>query len=168
MLEYSDFYDIAVYGNEAWKGSFSDSEIAVNAYIYFTDFQWSKENGKVSFVIQELAKLLVEDGSDECKDWLYEMATELGLLDMNFMDYMETDADIISCFLSEKEITTETEEVTISGIIFQHGTNDYSLCTEFSLTKEEHNTIMKILENHINEGGSVRGTRKEIAREMEE
>lgn len=66
-----------------------------------------------------------------------------------------------------ESIEMETKKFTISGIIFQYGTeDDYTLCTEIPLTEDEHNAIMKILENHINEGGSVRGTRREIANEM--
>ena len=30
MLEYADFYDIAEYGNENWKGSFTQKGIANN------------------------------------------------------------------------------------------------------------------------------------------
>lgn len=100
-MEYSDFYDIATYGNVAWKGSFSPKEIACNAYDYYADFQWSKENKMVTRTIQELAKLLAEDNSDECADWLYRMAEELGLIDMDFIDYMETDEDIVAKFLTE-------------------------------------------------------------------
>lgn len=101
MMEYRDFYNIAEYLNGINRNVFSAREMAENAYNYCADFQWSKENEEIAHVIQELAKLLAEDGSDECKDWLYEMATELGLLDMDFLDYMETDADIVSCFLGE-------------------------------------------------------------------
>lgn len=165
MLEYKDFYKIAVYGNEAWKGSFYHSEIAENAYIYTCDFEASKRDGKPTRIIQELAKLLAEDGSEECKDWLYEMAKELGLLDMDYIDFMETDADIISCFLSEKEIKTDT--ITISGIIFEHGTDDYGLWEGFVLSKEDENAIWKILQKYDTQGCSVRGTRKEIAEEMQ-
>lgn len=98
MMNYETFYDIAEYGNVAWKGSFTPKEIACNAHIYYLDFEWSKENGVIAHNIQELAKLLAEDGSDECKDWLYEMAKELSLLDMDFMDYMETDINIVTRF----------------------------------------------------------------------
>lgn len=90
-MEYADFYDIAVYGNENWKGSFSPKEIACNAHIYYADFQWSKKNEEISFVIKELAKLLIEDNSDDCKEWLYTIASELGLIDMDYQDYLETD-----------------------------------------------------------------------------
>lgn len=99
-MTYEDFYEIATYGNEMWKGSFTPKEIAENAHIYYADFQWSKENETIAHNIQELAKLLAEDGSEECKDWLYRMATELGLLDMDFMDYADTDTDIVSMFLA--------------------------------------------------------------------
>ena len=57
-------------------------------------------------------------------------------------------------------------KITIAGIILQHGEDDYELCTEFGLTEEEQKVIMEILKNHETEGGSVRGTRKEIADEM--
>lgn len=100
-MNYERFYDIAEYGNQAWKGSFTSKEIAMNAYAYYADFQWSKENGVIAQTIQELAKLLAEDGTEECKDWLYDIATELDLIDMDFMDYMETDEDIVARFLAE-------------------------------------------------------------------
>ena len=163
-MEYRNFYDIAVYGNKMWKGSFDAREIAENAHIYCVDFQWSKENDKVAHNIKELAKLLVEDGSEECKDWLYEMAKELGLLDMDYMDYMETDADIVEMFLAEKD----KSEVTIVGIIFQHGEDDYGLWEGFMLSEEDDNAIQTILSKYETEGCSVRGTRKEIAEEMGE
>lgn len=102
-MEFKKFYEIAEYGNVAWKGCFSAKEVAQNAYDYLCDFEASKENGQPTRIIQELAKLLAEDGSEECKDWLYDMARELDLIDMDFWDYAETDADIVSCFLGEPE-----------------------------------------------------------------
>lgn len=102
MLEYGDFYDIATYGNEMWKGSFTAKEIACNAYDYYADFQWSKENEVVSKTIKELAKLLAEDGGEECRCWVYRIATELGLLDMDYLDYEETDPDIVARFLERE------------------------------------------------------------------
>lgn len=62
--------------------------------------------------------------------------------------------------------TTETEEVKISGIIFQHGTDDFGLWEGFVLSEEDENAIQKILSKYDTEGCSVRGTRKEIANEM--
>ena len=165
-MNFRDFYQIASYGNEMWKGSFTAEEIAQNAYDYITDFQWSKENKIVAYNIQELSKLLAEDGSEECKDWLYEMATELGLLDMDFMDYMETDIDIISMFLAKPNKTQS--KIKISSIIFEHGEDDYELWEEFALSKEDQKAILKILQKYETGGCSVRGTRKEIAKEMGE
>ena len=90
-MEYADFYNIAEYGNENWKGSFTPKEIAMNAYDYLCEFKYSKANEEPTNTIKELARLLVEDGSEECKDWLYEMAKELNLIDMDYADYLETD-----------------------------------------------------------------------------
>ena len=100
-MEYGDFYDISVYGNEMWKGSFTPKETACNAEDYWSEFQWSKENGTPTHTIKELAKLLAEDGSEECHDWLYDMAWDLGLLDMDFRDYEETDSSLVARFLAD-------------------------------------------------------------------
>ena len=91
MLEYKDFYDIATYGNENWKGSFTPKEIACNAYDYLVEFEESKKNG-VTETIKELIRLLAEDGDEDAKYWLYQIASELGLIDMDCHDYFETDA----------------------------------------------------------------------------
>lgn len=90
-MTYEDFYEIAEYGNKNWDGSYTQKEIACNAYNYLIDFEASKAKEKVTSIIQELCKLLAEDGSEECKDWLYKMANELGLIDMDYQDYLETD-----------------------------------------------------------------------------
>lgn len=108
-MNYSTFYEIAEYGNNAWKGSFSHSEVAENAHIYTCDFQWSKENGEVAHSIKELAILLAEDGTEECREWLYDMAKELDLIDMDYLDYVETDADMIAIFCG-KTNKNKTEE----------------------------------------------------------
>lgn len=163
-MEYTNFYEIATYLNEINRNIFSQREVAENAHIYCVDFQWSKENDKVAHSIKELAKLLAEDGSEQCKDWLYEMAKELGLLDMDYMDYMETDADIVKMFLVEKD----KSEVTIVGIIFQHGEDDYGLWEGFMLSEKDDNAIQTILSKYETDGCSVRGTRKDIAEEMGE
>lgn len=97
-MEYGDFYDIAEYGNVAWKGSFTPKEVACNAADYWCDFEVSKRDGKPTRIIKELAKLLAEDGSEGCHDWLYDMAWELGLLDMDCRDYEETDEYLVSRF----------------------------------------------------------------------
>lgn len=90
-MEYGDFYDIAEYGNANWNGNFTPKEIACNAYDYLVEFEESKNDEKPTRTIKELCKLLAEDGSEECKEWLYQMADELGLIDMDYQDYLETD-----------------------------------------------------------------------------
>lgn len=95
MMDYSDFYDIAEYGDEHWRGKFTPKEIACNAYDYMCDFEWSKKafvtDGEIAVTIQELTKLLAQDGTEEAKHWLYQIADELGLIDMDCGDYLETD-----------------------------------------------------------------------------
>ena len=86
-MKYADFYDIAVYGNENWKGSFTRKEIACNAYNYLVDFEYSKANGTIVSTIQELIELLLDDwyndleGKIEVEDWLWDICNELGLTD---------------------------------------------------------------------------------------
>ena len=78
-MEYEDFYDIALYGNEAWKGCFSPKEIATNAYDYKMDFDYSKETGTLAPTMFELLKLLDEDSSEEAKDWAFNIRKELNI-----------------------------------------------------------------------------------------
>ena len=87
-MEYADFYDIAVYANDTWKGNFSQKEVATNAYNYLMDFEYSKVNGTVVSTIQELIDLLLDDwysteaNSDddfELSNWLWDLFIELKL-----------------------------------------------------------------------------------------
>lgn len=59
-------------------------------------------------------------------------------------------------------------DTRISGIIFEHGKDDFGLWEGFVLSEEDENTIWKILSKYDTEGCSVRGTRKEIAEEIGE
>ena len=76
-MEYGNFYDIAEYGNQNWKGFFSPKEIACNAYDYLCEFNASKEQAKPTHTIQELCKLLKEDGSEECLEWALQIEEEI-------------------------------------------------------------------------------------------
>lgn len=58
------------------------------------------------------------------------------------------------------------DKIIISGIIFRHGENDLELWEGFSLTEEEENIISEILMRHDTEGYSVRGTKEDIAAEI--
>lgn len=60
-LDYVNFYDIAEYGNEHWKGNFSSREIADNAYNYKTDYDFSIAEESVSPTMIELCKLICKD-----------------------------------------------------------------------------------------------------------
>lgn len=103
MLNYEFFYTIAEHGNENWaRGSFTHKEVACNAYDYLCEFNHSMESETITGTIKELYKLLVEDGSEECLEWAYEIASELNLIDMDFMDYMETDTALIKHILEGK------------------------------------------------------------------
>ena len=80
-----DFLRIAEYANENWKGSFTQSEIKENAEIYYADFKWSKENDTISETIKTLCRNLADDVKampdlEEPKQWLYQIASELGLI----------------------------------------------------------------------------------------
>jgi hypothetical protein len=77
QLEYEDFYDIAAYGNENWKGSYTPKEVAQNAYDYYSDFKASKESGIVMHSISKLIELLAEDGSEDAKYWFDCLISEL-------------------------------------------------------------------------------------------
>ena len=77
QLEYGDFYDIAAYGNENWKGSYTPKEVAQNAYDYYSDFKASKESGFVMYSISKLIELLAKDGSEDAKYWFDCLISEL-------------------------------------------------------------------------------------------
>ena len=59
-MEFNDFYTIAEYGNENWKGSFTPREIACNAYDYKVEYDYSIKQGKPTCTMIELCKLICE------------------------------------------------------------------------------------------------------------
>lgn len=80
---YSDFYDIAQYGNENWKGNYTQKEIACNAYNYLCEFQYSQMKKFPTSTIQELLRLLDEDHTEECDHWANTIREELKLCKTN-------------------------------------------------------------------------------------
>ena len=70
MLEYADFYDIAEYGNENWKGGFIPRESACNAYDYNVEYDYSINQGKPTHTMIELCKLICEDMGKEIENIL--------------------------------------------------------------------------------------------------
>lgn len=91
-MDYGDFYDVAKYGNEMWKGSYTTKEIACNAYDYLQDYKWSRREGKLSEIICTLLKNLIADwksGSEETVVWIKNMITDLNLTDATFPELSE-------------------------------------------------------------------------------
>ena len=58
------------------------------------------------------------------------------------------------------------DEIRISGIIFEHGADDYGFWEGFILSDEDENAIQNILSKYDTEGCSVRGTKSEITKEF--
>lgn len=92
MLDYGNFYDIAVYGNTNWKGSFTPKEIACNAYDYNSDYDYAMAQGKPNRTMIELCKLICED--------------------MDWQDYIETMEE------SENALTIEQMNEILENFIF--------------------------------------------------
>ena len=59
-MEYEDFYDLAIYANENWRGGYTERELAINAYIYKTAYD---AEGTESAIIKELLARLEEDAN---------------------------------------------------------------------------------------------------------
>ena len=80
MLDYSFFYDLSKYLNDAWKGSFTEKEISENAYDYKISYDFSKEINKPDATIQTLIDGLKEDckndPSSESSDYLTMLESE--------------------------------------------------------------------------------------------
>ena len=76
-MEYLDFYDIAVYGNEVGKGKFTQREIAANAYEYLCEFEDSKAKKRLNNAMLVLVELLNQDGSEECLYWAEQIESEI-------------------------------------------------------------------------------------------
>lgn len=53
-------------------------------------------------------------------------------------------------------------EVKMTGVLFQHGDDDYALWEGFNLTEAEEEAIWAILSRHDTEGCSVRGAYNQI------
>ena len=80
MLDYADFYNIAEYGNEHWKGKFSPKEVACNAYDYKVEYALSLTQGKPTHTMIELCRLICEDmGFADCTDTQEESENDLTL-----------------------------------------------------------------------------------------
>ena len=92
-MEYADFYTIAEYGNENWKGSFTPREIANNAYDYKAEYDYSIKQGKPTRTMTELCKLICED--------------------INYTDYAEIQEE------SENALTVEQMKQILSDFVMK-------------------------------------------------
>ena len=61
MLDYSFFYDLSSYLNKHWNGSFTEKEVAQNAYDYLSDYEISKKENRIDENLQILINGLKED-----------------------------------------------------------------------------------------------------------
>lgn len=93
MMTYDDFYIIAEYGNENWKGSFTIREIACNAYEYKVEYDYSIKQGKPTRTMIELCKLICED--------------------MDYADYAEIQEE------SENALTVEQMKQILSDFVME-------------------------------------------------
>ena len=93
MMEFNDFYTIAEYGNENWKGNFSQREIANNAYDYKVEYDSPIEQGKPTHTMIELCKLICED--------------------MDYTDYAEIQEE------SENALTVEQMKQILSDFVME-------------------------------------------------
>ncbi len=55
---------------------------------------------------------------------------------------------------------------TLSSIIFKHGDNDYSLWTP-DLSEDDIKKFIVFIEEYINNGHSIRGSKEDIIEELE-
>ena len=60
-----------------------------------------------------------------------------------------------------------SEKIKINGLIFNHGSNDYSLWKDFNLLEADEMAILMILSKYETDGYSIRGTKKQIAKDFE-
>lgn len=68
-MTYLNFYDLRTYVNEAWRGKFSEREIAEQAYEDMLVYNMSLECRKLTPCMKGLCECLEEDGSEECLHW---------------------------------------------------------------------------------------------------
>lgn len=91
-MKYQDFFEIARYGNENWKGYYTEEEVIQNAKNYQENYDWSKANGQVDdYTTIFLLNNLAEDwanGNYEVAKWLREMITELEMRDIANNPYL--------------------------------------------------------------------------------
>lgn len=98
-MTYEDFFEIARYANENWKGGYTKKEYIQLAKEYYQDYEWSKatyaQDWEIDHNILCLIEYLAEDwanGMDEVTKWLRELLTEFRNIKYNnpyVMDFIQ-------------------------------------------------------------------------------
>lgn len=60
-MRFEEFLKIAKYGNEMWKGNFTEEEIVVNAQDYKAEYDYSLCQGKPTRIMVSLCELISLD-----------------------------------------------------------------------------------------------------------
>ena len=76
------FQKLASYGNNAWKGNYTQEEVNANAEDYLYEWEYSLLKGSPSIVIRYLFEILAEDDSEQAKYFLKEMEESLSILNI--------------------------------------------------------------------------------------
>lgn len=93
MLEFRDFFRMAKYANENWNGSFTDEEVAENAYNFYSDYKY--------------IRIQIEGGMPISEDYAYNLASLL----VNLKDDAENSDDAeLGYWIEEIEEYIELED----------------------------------------------------------
>ena len=94
-MRYEDFFELARYANENWKGGYTKEEYIQLAKEYYENYEWSKatyaQDRQIDHNILCLIEYLAEDwanGNDEGVKWLRELLIEF---DINYKNEYVTD-----------------------------------------------------------------------------
>lgn len=77
MLDYGFWYDLATYGNTAWKGKFTPKEVATYAHEYCIEWEESVEKQETTHTIFELIERLWEDDNEKADEFFDVIAKEI-------------------------------------------------------------------------------------------
>lgn len=103
---------------------------------------------------------------------LYVEAKRIGILPKAAIKEIMVSCVSVEQALSEivpdemSETLSEESEPKVVGFLIQHGHDDYSYWNGFSLTEEEKKQIQEIICRHDTEGYSIRGSKKEILKDI--
>lgn len=143
-MKYEDFYDIAVYANENWRGKFTQKEIACNAYENLVEFQKSNNSGEATANIQALINALTEDaqnGSKEAEEFLQKIQENA-----RFLSREENWIKFASCTEMYDYLTSGNDLYNTKTGDYVFTYNDaYALCV-YNLEKAEAKELVRAVE----------------------